>query len=286
MATFTSAANTGTTEMTIISTIVQKELKREAKLRPTVVDRSDMAMKGIKSIDLPRFDSSFSGPAAQNPDGVTETAGQTLDFAVDTIDLSDWTSIVYKIPDRVSKQTRINLEAELAASAGKDYGNYVDDQIIAQLKLATATHLVGLDSNAAGAGTALTLEDISRARRLLNRANAPQSDRWMVIPPELEEDMINLDNFRTANQYGSRTALMDGEVGQVYGFRIIVHNGLAANEFLAYHKEACAIAIQQDVQFESRRLPLGLQATEYSFAMGMGQQVLQSGELTVYGVGA
>lgn len=286
MATFTSAANTGTTEMDIISSIVQDELKRSAKLRPTITDRSDMAEKGVKSIDLPRFDSSFSGPAAQNVDGVTETAGQTLDFAVDSIDLNDWTSIVYKVPDRVSKQSRINLEGELAASAGKDYGNYVDDQIIVQLKLAAAAHLHGLDGNISGAGAAVTLADVAKARQLLNRANADQDGRVMVIPPEMEATIIGLDNFRNANQYGSREALLQGEVGQIYGFKVIVHNGLASNEACFYQKKCVAIAVQQEVRFEQRRLPLGLQATEYSFAMGMGQTVLQQGELQVYLVGA
>ena len=290
MATFTAAANTGTTEMTIISSIVQEELKRSAKLRPTVVDRSDMAVKGIKSIDLPRFDSSFSGPAAQNVDGTTETTAQTLAFAVDSIDLTDWTSIVYKIPDRVSEQSRINLEAELAASAGKDYGNYVDDQIIVKLKLASAAapdHLLGLgESDLGGVGAAVTLGDVSKWRQLLNRANASQEDRFMVIPPEMEKTIIDLDNFRNADKYGSREAILQGEVGQIYGFRVIVHNGLAANEALAYQKNAVAIAVQQEVQFETRRLPLGLQATEYSFAMGMGQTVLQSGKLNIYALGA
>ena len=293
MATFTSAANTGSTEMDLISSIVQDELKRAAKLRPTVVDRSDMAMKGIKSIDLPRFASSFAGPAAQNPDGTTVTPGQTLDFAVDTIDLNDWTSIPYEVPDRVSTQSMINLEGELAASAGKDYGNYVDDQIIAQLRLAAdgsgalPDHQIGIENNdLQGTGAALVLEDISKARRLLNRANVPQDERWMIVPPEMEEDIVNLDNFRNADKYGSREALLQGEVGQIYGFRVIVHNGLAANEAIAYHKTACAIAVQQEVRFETRRLSLKLQATEYSFAMGMGQKVLDEGKRQVYLLGA
>lgn len=291
MATFTTA-NTGVTEMDVISSIVQDELLNSAKLRPTITDRSDMAMKGVKSIDLPRFDSHFSDPSAQNQDGTTETAAQTVDFAVDTIDLSDWTSIVYKIPDRISTQTTINLEGELAVSAGKDYGNYVDKQIIAKLRLANASHLFGIGYSgsgaqpAAGAGSALTLADVAAARRLLNRANADQDNRYMLIPPEMEETVINLDNFRNADKYGSREALLQGEVGQIYGFRVIVHNELASNEACFYQKKCVAIAVQQEVKFESRRLPLGLQASEYSFAMGMGQTVLQEGVLQVYLEGA
>ena len=290
MATFTASANTGTTESTIISSIVQDELLRSAKLRPTITDMSSMAQKGVKSIDVPRFSASFSGPAAQNVDGTTATTAQTATFSVDSIDLNDWTSIVYKIPDRISTQTVLNLEADLAKSAGQHYGNFVDDQIIVQLKLASAStpdHLLGLgESDTGGAGAAVTLGDVSKWRQLLNRQNCPQEDRFMVIPPEMEKTLIDLDNFRNADKYGSREALLQGEIGQIYGFRVLVHNGLAANEALAYHKTSCAIAVQQEVRFESRREELGLQSTEYSFAMGMGQKVLQGGVVNIYAIGA
>lgn len=290
MATFTSAANTGATEMDVISSIVQEELIQASLLRPTVVDLSSMASKGVKSIDWPRFDTASSlSPAAQNVDGVTETAGQTVNFEVDTLNLSDWTSIPYEIPDRVSTQSMINLEAELAKSAGRRYGEYLDDQIIAQLRLASSSapdHEIGFGSDTSGVGADISLDDIAKARKLLNRANVPQSDRYLVIPPEQERVLIGLDNFRNADKYGSRDALLKGEIGEIYGFRVIVHNGLNSNEVLAYHKTACAVAIQQEVKFETRRATLKLQKTEYSFAMGMGQKVLDEGRRNIHFLGA
>jgi N4-gp56 family major capsid protein len=290
MATFTSAANTGTTEDQVISSIVQEELLQASMLRPTVTDLSSMAQKGVKAIDWPRFSSNGLAPAAQNADGTTETAGQTAVFAVDTINLSDWTSIPYEIPDRVSQQTMINLEAELARSAGRHYGEYMDTQILVQLRLASASapdHERDLDGNATqGVQTAITLDGIAIARQLLNRANVPQSDRYMVIPPEQEKVLIGLDNFRNADKYGSREALLKGEIGQIYGFRVIVHNGAASNEAFAYHKTAVAVAVQQEVQYETRRSRLGLQKTEYCFSMGMGQKVLDGGRRQVHMLGA
>jgi N4-gp56 family major capsid protein len=294
MATFTSASNTGVTEDQVIASIVQEELIQASMLRPTVTDLSSFADKGVKAIDWPRFDASTSlGPAAQNPDGVTENAGQTVDFAVDTLNLNDWTSIPYEIPDRVSRQTRINLEAELARSAGRRYGEYMDDQIIVQLRLAAdgtgslPDHEIDLDgADAQGTASAITLDGIAKARRLLNRANVPQSDRFMVIPPEQEQVLIGLDNFRNADKYGSREALLSGEIGQIYGFRVIVHNGLNSNEACMYHRSAVAVAVQQEVKFETRRATLKLQKTEYSFALGMGQQVLDEGRRQVHMLGA
>lgn len=282
MATMTSAANTGSTEDVVISSIVQDELNRAMKLRPTVEDYSSMAVKGVKSIELPKISAGFSGPATQNPDGETPVASQTVTLDTDTLNLDDWTNLPYKIPDRVSRQNVVNLEAMLAKSAGEKYGEYMDDQIIAELKQASAAapdHILQMS----GAGNAaLTLEDISEARKLLNKQNLPQSDRWLVISPAQEKAIIDLDNFRNADKYGDRTALLEGEVGQIYGFRVIVHNGLADAEALAYHKSACAIAVQQDVEFETRRASLELKVTEYSFSLGMGHTVLDSGKRNIF----
>jgi N4-gp56 family major capsid protein len=290
MATMTSSANTSVTEMDVIASIIQEELIQASLLRPTVTDLSSMAQKGVKQIDWPRIDASTSfAPAAQNPDGVTENAAQTVTFEVDSLSLNDWTAISFEIPDRVSRQSMVNLEAELAKSAGRRYGEYMDDQIIVQLRLASASspdHELGFGSDTSGVGTSVSLDDIAKAREKLNRASVPQSDRYLVIPPEQERVIIGLDNFRNADKYGSRDALLKGEVGEIYGFKVLVHNGLNSNEMLAYHKSACAVAVQEEIKFETRRAKLTLQKSEYSFAMGMGQKVLDEGRRNIHFLGA
>ena len=135
--TFTTS-QTGPTEMDLILSVVQDELIRAAKLRPTVMDMSSRAEKGIKSIEIPRYDTHFANPAAQNPDGVTPVAAQTVDFQTDVLNLDKWVTLPYEIPDRISRQSRINLEAELAASAGRTFGKYIDDELIVALRAASS----------------------------------------------------------------------------------------------------------------------------------------------------
>jgi len=286
----TSAFATAATEMELILSIVQDELDRNSFLRPTVMDLSAQATKGVKSVDVPKFTSSFSGPTTQNPDGLTETEFQSPVFGVDSIALNKWVNLPYRVADRVSTQTMLSLEAELAKSAGSKMGIYIDDQIIIRLKQASAAapdHLRGLGGGTtAGVGAAITLEAISTSRQLLNRSNVPQQDRWLVVPPEQEKALIDLDNFRNADKYGSRDALIRGEIGEIYGFRVLVHNGLAANEALAYHKNSVAVAVQKEVKFESQRADVRLQATDYSFSMGMGDAVLNDGKMNIYMLGA
>lgn len=278
---FNSSAHTSATEATLISSIVQDQLLREAKLLPTVSDYSAMALKGVKQIDLPRFGGQLTGPQAQNVDGETTVDFQAVAFAADSLALDKWVNLPYRIPDRVSQQSGINIEAEIAKSAGREMANYIDDQIIVALRLASASapdHRVQMTGTS---NLVLTLDDILEARRLLNVQNVPQSDRFLVISPNQEKAMLNLSNFVKANEYGSREGLLNGEIGRVFGFSVIVHNGLSAAEAIAYHKSCVAVAMQKEIEFESQRASVQLKATEYSFSMGWGVKTLDSGKRQV-----
>lgn len=282
-----SANSTAATEREIILSVVQDELLRAAKLRPTVTEYP--ANPGEKSVSIPKFSQSFDGPATINPDGETVSDFQDIAFAVDTILLNQHVVLPYRITDRAEMQSSVNAKGEAAKSAGKQMGIYMDDQIIARLRQASATapdHKIDLDGNAvAGSATALSLEGITTARMLLNKQNL-MSERWMVIPPDLEKDLLDLDQFRNADKYGSREALLNGEVGRIYGFRVMVHNGLNANEAFCYEKEAVGIAVQQEIKFEEQRADVRLQSTDYAFTLLMGSLVLDGGNKVVHLEGA
>lgn len=276
MAVFTSAANTGATEMTLISSIVQQELLEAVVVLPTLDNKSSMVEKGLKQIDIPRFDTDSSGrfgdPATQNPDGTTAVGYVAADLEVDSIQLNKWKNLSYRIPDRVSQQSRVNLEAELSRKAGKEFAIYMDKEAIAVL--ATLTDAV----NYSGASDTLALADITEARKKLNRNNVPAGDRYLLISPEREQDMLNLPNFIKADEYGARDALLNGEIGRVFGFRVIVSNLLTAAQSFAYHKECVMYAIQDDVNFETQRAPVTIRATDYSFAAGWGLTLAYEGK--------
>ena len=57
--------------------------------------------------------------------------------------------------------------------------------------------------------------------------------------------MLNLAQFINADQYGGREALLNGEIGRVFGFRVIVSNLLADAEAYAYHRSCLAFASQK-----------------------------------------
>lgn len=288
----TSASHVGSTEDTVILSMVQEELLSKAVVRPTVMDMSAQATKGVKSIEIPKFASSFSAPAAQNPDGTTEVAFQTLSLAVDTLNLDQWKNLPFRIADRVSIQNRVDLEGTLARSAGQQMAIDMDEYVIAQLRLASSAspdHNIDLDGSAvSGAASEITLPGINQARALLKKQNVSDLDGGMVllISVEQEKHMLNIANFIKADEYGSREALLNGEIGRVYGLRVVVSNLLADNEAFVYHRSCMAFAAQKDVSFERQRADVRLQAWDYSFSVGYGATILDGGKRVVYMVGA
>ena len=283
-----SANSTAATEREIILSIVQDELLRAAMLRPTVTEIPVPA--GAKNVSVPKYSQSFTGPAAVNPDGLTTSDFQNVAFDVDTINLDKHVLLPYRVTDRAEMQSAVDARGEAAKSAGQQMGIYIDDQIIAQLRNASAAtpdHKIDLDGAAlAGTATALTLGGITEARKLLNKQNLRSEARWLVIPPDQEKELLDLDNFKNAEKYGSREALIEGEIGRIYGFRVMVHNGLNSNECFAYEKEAVGIAVQQEIKFEEQRADVRLQATDYSFSLLMGDTIMDGGKKVVHLEGA
>jgi hypothetical protein len=292
MAVINSANTSAAVEREVILSIVQDELLKAAKLRPTVSDYSGSVGQGDKSVEIPKFTASFTGPDDINTDGTTAAAFQNYTLGTDAILLNKHKVLPYRITDRAKIQSAVNLEAEAAKSAGQNMGIYIDDQIIARLREASAAapdHVIDLETGAdiSGTGTKLTLQTVAIARKKLKEQNVPEDGSWwLVIPPEQEKEMILIDNFRNADKYGSREALLEGEIGRVYGFRVMVHNGLASNECFAYTPKAVGFAMQQEVKFEKQRADVRLQADDYSFTLLMGDVNLSDGKLNIHMLGA
>lgn len=275
-----TTANTGDLQMDLILSVVQEELIAKAVVRPTVMDLSSRAAKGVQIIEVPRYDTHFASPSDQPADGVTPVAAQTLDFATDSLVLDKWKTLPYEIPDRISQQSMVPLEGELAVSAGKTFANYMDSEIISALR-AAADGTGGLPDHirqlSGGANDQIALSDISLGQQLLDEASVDQENRFMLVSPKQSKHIVDLDNFRNADKYGSREALLRGELGEIYGFRVIKSNLMAQNEVICYHKDAVAYAMQKELKFETRRANLGLQKTEYAFSAGWGTVTLERG---------
>ena len=90
----------------------------------------------------------------------------------------------------------------------------------------------------AGAGTILTAMDVDtsakafqtllRLKVALDRANVPQTGRWVAVSPEFHALLVGDNRFLDASASGSTDALRNGNVGYALGFAISVSTNLPA----------------------------------------------------------
>lgn len=290
MAAITSAANTGVTEMDLIASIVEENRLVNTVIMQTATDRSNLLIPGLKSLELPRFSSTdsagnrrFGDPSTQNPDGETPVPFQEVTLESDVINLDQWRNLSYRLADRIVEQSRVPLVSEFAAQAGKDMARYMDDSVRAEYATLTntVTYTGPADPNNVALTATISLPDIAEARLQLDKQFVPDMDRYLIISPAQEKAIISIDNFRQADQYGAREALLNGEVGRIYGFTVIKSTLLGDAEAYAVHKHCVNFAMQKQLDFETQRADVMLRATDYSFAVGWGLTLMDGG---AYGV--
>lgn len=261
------------TSMDIVAAIVQETLKQEAKLLPTITDYSAFAQKGAQSVKVPRRNQ-FA--AANKSENVALTA-QELTFAVDTISL-DKHKAIYAALERIAElQATPNVEAEIVMEMAKELALQVDKDIAAELLLASAA---APDHRIAFAGAALAETDLLEARRLLNVQNVPMDERWLGIHPTEEKALLGIANFIRADAYGNAGGLVNGEIGRVYGMRVIMSNVFTENRAIVYHKSAVGFSQQLQPEFKTDE-DLKSTAKEYLLHHIYGVEVLDSGKRQV-----
>jgi hypothetical protein len=87
--------------------------------------------------------------------------------------------------------------------------------------------------------TSNPLASFRRARKHLNNASVPMSDRYLAVGSDVEEYVLNAQTFQEqAAQLGDPSAMRDAAMGRVAGFQPFVSNALEPDEAFAYHRTA------------------------------------------------
>jgi N4-gp56 family major capsid protein len=270
----TGVTETVATSIDVVAAILQQELIEKAVLLGTVTDYSAWVLPGANTVKLPRSGSFTATNKAEN----TATTTSSLTFATDDIELNIHGHIVAEIEDIAQEQSALDIEATYMERMATAMALYVDNQVAAALVKASNDIQLSGTSN-----LVLTLADIAEARKLLNEADVPQEERFLAIPAAQEEAMLNISNFINADQYGSRDGLMNGEIGRVFGFRVIVTNQFSSDsEFVAYHRSHVGFARQMAPKFERQRSSLTKLSDEVSLSLLFGVKQLDSGNRAVY----
>lgn len=172
-----------------------------------------------------------------------------------TATLTDWEAPEYS---DIYDLQKINFDErkELVTTISSAIGRRAD-QIILDAADAGASS-TQVDENVGGTNSGLNVAKLRRAKRLLDAAGVPSSDRTFVINANGLEDLLG-EEKSTSIDYASVKALVNGEVNTLLGFNFVMiedrdEGGIALTGNLrknfAYHKSAIGLAVGIDMRTE------------------------------------
>jgi N4-gp56 family major capsid protein len=259
--------------MDVISSQVQSYLQQESKMLPLVTDFSSLVVKGSKQVEIPRSGGFTVNDKTEN----TAEDAQVITYATDAIALSSHKVIQWLLEDIASEQATIAVVQDALLKSGKDMARQVDQDIIDALELPSAAapdHRIGY------AGAAIAEVDILAARELLIKQFINPDECFLGVSPASETAMLKISNFIKAQDYGGGAPLFSGEIGKVFGVRVIVHNDFEDLKSIMWHPSALGYATQIGPRFQSDS-DLPNLATRYSLDMLYGVKLLDSGKRNV-----
>jgi len=215
----------------LVAAVVQRELIEGAKIAPRVMDVSRFCVPGAKTIDFPKAGSLTVVNRAEG------TAGDAavITYGVDTLPLS-FNAYVSWIVDYKSKiQSSIDVQLDLAARAARAHAEYLDTQILAELEAAgDATTTVGAISYA------IILEMMET---FLSREGR-QDMATLLVGPSTWADLMNIDEFKSAEVYGGQAMIPTGVVGKIHGVDVVMSSKVTGTSYYLFDKEAACFGLQ------------------------------------------
>lgn len=273
--TFIEVSNTSATATSLVSAMLQMELANKAILINTVTNFSSLVQKGNNVVKFPKSDR-FT---AQNKVAGTATEIQAITLATDDLSLNVHKHIPVRLEDIASMQSVVDLEPGILQRMMSALVDAFEASIMTAVLLASST---GPDHQIVSDGYAIAEKDILEAKRLLDVASVPKDSRVICVHANEVKDLLQIANFIQANRYPNAQALVNGELGMIYGMKVVQHNvASGAGKVCVYHPEHVAFAAQREPNFESQRAPLTYVAQDYSVDMLYGVKVLQDGILGV-----
>lgn len=259
-----------------ISSMAQMYLQQESKLLPAVSDYSSLAVEGASSIKLPRSGGFTVGDKAEN----TAVDSQVITYAADTITLDQHRVVQFLLEDIANKQSMVAVVQDALLKASKDLAYDIDKKIKAEFDNASAAapdHVIQYND---ATNEDIELTDILEMRRLLIAQNIDPKECFLGVGNAQEKNMLLIDNFIAAEKYGNNEAIMNGEIGKIYGMRVLVSNVFDGTDSYAWHPSAVGFAMQQAVRVQ-RDYDLANLAWRYSLDYIGGFEVLDAGKRVV-----
>jgi len=195
---------------------------REMTVMPQLVNRQYDAMAGERgsTIDVP-----IPSVVAANVVAPGSVPPSTQDIAPTSvpIPLDQWYEAPFYLTDRDLLEAQEGTLPMQASEAIKALANNVDGFILDLYKKVSNTYWAN-DIGFPAIGTAVVQSfvngttDATALRRDLHKTLAPNDDRRVVMPPQVEAQALNIRAFQDASYSGSVMELIEGKLNRKLGF--------------------------------------------------------------------
>ena len=280
-------ADVANVQEALVAEVVQRELQAAVKLT-MFTDYSELVGKGTESLKIPRADSFVT----QARDNATPTAASAsnLTFSFDKIDLDISRYVYYVIPGDVELDAKPSYELSAAARAASAHGRFLDVLKIDKLwEGGSLTREVEYDSGVSDIeATLLNMIQEADEAEMLDDGN-----RFLIVRPQERKALLSVSNFVQADKYGDRTPLVTGELGSLYGVRVvnITHVGTVADSnmitfgdgnMILCHRDSLGYAFHRRPQHDmDKAIQFGAGSQEHTWDIKLGCSALQDGALIV-----
>lgn len=255
-----------------VSAQVQMELKQKSVLIPLV--KNYVAGPGMDTIKIPRAGGFTAADKAEN----TALTAQVITFASDDLALNKHKAILAKLEDIAGLQAKPDVVGEILSRMASEMAYAIDVDIVAQLELTSAS---APDHRLAYADTvSLKQADLLAARQLLHVQNVPFNECIIGVSPASEASLLAIADFVRADAYGVASGLVNGQLGTLYGAKVVMSNVFADAKTVIWHPSHVAFAMQQSMSFKVQD-DLDNVAVKYMASQIYGTKVLDSGKRAV-----
>lgn len=219
----------------VLSTLVDRQYERDLRFGRTVVirNRSNPEVR----VKLEDTSATYSN--------ITETQ--------QTITISRQAYVAFLVEDIIDVQSDVDLRKEYTDAAGYSLMAYVEGDSTAGLMSLPANF-----SQLRGAlGVEPTADTLIDAKSDLDRADAPQNDRFIYCSPGFHNSLLKIDPMVNADYRGESDAMQASQLGRfvspLYGAKVAVSTlasnspGVAGQAYGFFcHKRGVALIIQRE----------------------------------------
>jgi hypothetical protein len=249
------AASISNAFVTLFDTEVKQAYQADAVLRNTVRLRTGVTASTHK---FPKIGSGV----AQVRVPQTDVTPLNVTYSQATVTLTDYIAAEYS---DIFNQSKVNFDErqELVQVVAKAIGRRSDQMIIDAL--ANSSTSLTVATSIGGSATNMNMAKLRETARLLNTANVPAEDRYILIHASQLSSLLS-ETSVTSSDFNTVKALVQGDITTFMGFNFITigdrtEGGLtgggsgSTRKVYAYHKMAVGMAESMAIRSEINYIP-------------------------------